>query len=327
MAEKDLRRDELERLAGEQALARHALGQLAREAPFLGHGRRAAHRDALRRELVVRRLELRARRGLRPHLRLEPARGKRPRAGDPGALVLRAGHPGDQAHLAPGELVRDERALEGRKLREGAVHPRELLELAHREPRALARVIADPCIAEACVRLRREQPLGDRREHPAQRPHRSSQPREPVLRRLGLVPRVGLPEALGLQRRSTLRIRCDRFSERPARRRAVDPRAPLRCNGRLTLRVASGEIPRFSRCVRLHAGAGSRSELPTRGEGGVIDRVVEPAALLEAAFGEVRRLISLPAYGRVKQQLRSATIERLAQIVERDDEPLLTRWV
>jgi len=60
---------------------------------------------------------------------------------------------------------------------------------------------------------------------------------------------------------------------------------------------------------------------------GIIDRVVGPSGLLEAAFGEVRRLSALPAYGRVKQQLRAATIERLAQIVERDEEPLLTRWV
>jgi enoyl-CoA hydratase len=60
---------------------------------------------------------------------------------------------------------------------------------------------------------------------------------------------------------------------------------------------------------------------------GIIDRVVEPSALLEAAFGEVRRLSALPAYGRVKQQLRAPTLERLARIVERDEEPLLTRWV
>jgi hypothetical protein len=69
--------------------------------------------------------------------------------------------------------------------------------------------------------------------------------------------------------------------------------------------------------------AGPESEAFT----GIIDRVVEPSALLETAFGEVRRLCSLPAYARVKQQLRAATIERLARIVERDEEPLLTRWV
>jgi len=60
---------------------------------------------------------------------------------------------------------------------------------------------------------------------------------------------------------------------------------------------------------------------------GIIDRVVEPSALLEAAIGEARRLSALPAYARVKQQLRAATLERLAQIVERDEEPLLTHWV
>jgi enoyl-CoA hydratase len=59
----------------------------------------------------------------------------------------------------------------------------------------------------------------------------------------------------------------------------------------------------------------------------VIDRVVEPAALVGAAVEDVRRLSSLPAFGRVKQQLRAGTIERLSQIVERDDDPLLTRWV
>jgi enoyl-CoA hydratase len=60
---------------------------------------------------------------------------------------------------------------------------------------------------------------------------------------------------------------------------------------------------------------------------GVIDRVVEPSALLEAALGEVRRLGALPAYARVKRQLRAVTLERLARIVERDEEPLLTHWV
>ena len=59
---------------------------------------------------------------------------------------------------------------------------------------------------------------------------------------------------------------------------------------------------------------------------GVIDRVVEPSGLLEAALAEVRRLSALPAFGRVKQQLRADTIERLARIVERDEEPLLARW-
>lgn len=60
---------------------------------------------------------------------------------------------------------------------------------------------------------------------------------------------------------------------------------------------------------------------------GIIDRVVDPPALVETAVEEARRLRSLPAYGRVKQQLRAVTIETLARIVERDEEPLLTRWV
>ena len=60
---------------------------------------------------------------------------------------------------------------------------------------------------------------------------------------------------------------------------------------------------------------------------GIIDRVVEPAGLLEAAAEEARRLRSLPAFGRVKRQLRAPTVERLSRIVERDEEPLLKGWV
>jgi enoyl-CoA hydratase len=60
---------------------------------------------------------------------------------------------------------------------------------------------------------------------------------------------------------------------------------------------------------------------------GIVDRVVEASDLLEAAIAENRRLSALAAYGRVKRQLRAATIERLVRIVERDEEPLLTHWV
>jgi hypothetical protein len=53
---------------------------------------------------------------------------------------------------------------------------------------------------------------------------------------------------------------------------------------------------------------------------GIIDRVLEPSALVDTGIQEARRLAALPAFGRVKQQLRAVTVERLAQIVERDDE-------
>jgi len=60
---------------------------------------------------------------------------------------------------------------------------------------------------------------------------------------------------------------------------------------------------------------------------GLIDRVVEPGALLESALEEARRLKALPAYGRVKQQLRARTIQRLRRIADQDEEPLLDRWI
>jgi len=59
---------------------------------------------------------------------------------------------------------------------------------------------------------------------------------------------------------------------------------------------------------------------------GIIDRLVEPRELRDAAVEEVRRLAALRAYDRVKQQLRRETTELLARIVEEDLEPLLTRW-
>lgn len=60
---------------------------------------------------------------------------------------------------------------------------------------------------------------------------------------------------------------------------------------------------------------------------GVIDRVVEPGVLLEEAAAEARRLAALPAFARVKEQLRAATVARLARIVEDDAEPLLDGWL
>jgi enoyl-CoA hydratase len=60
---------------------------------------------------------------------------------------------------------------------------------------------------------------------------------------------------------------------------------------------------------------------------GILDRVVDPPELLEAACDEVRRLRALPGFARVKQQLRGDTIERLRRIVESDDEPLLSSWI
>lgn len=60
---------------------------------------------------------------------------------------------------------------------------------------------------------------------------------------------------------------------------------------------------------------------------GAIDRVLDAAELRDAAVAEARRLVAIRAFGRVKHQLRTATIERLEQIVARDAEPLLTHWV
>jgi enoyl-CoA hydratase len=91
------------------------------------------------------------------------------------------------------------------------------------------------------------------------------------------------------------------------------------------LRVVRAELSRAQlRVLALGSlAAGPESQLFA----GVIDRVVEPSDLLDEAAREVQRLAALPAFGRVKQQLRVATVEQLARIVEQDDEPLLRGWV
>jgi len=73
---------------------------------------------------------------------------------------------------------------------------------------------------------------------------------------------------------------------------------------------------------------GSRTAGPDSPEfADIFDRVVEPDELLTAALAEVGRLRALPAFARVKQQLRAETLAELARIVERDEEPLLGGWL
>jgi enoyl-CoA hydratase len=60
---------------------------------------------------------------------------------------------------------------------------------------------------------------------------------------------------------------------------------------------------------------------------GVIDRVVAPSALLEEAVREAQGLAAIPAYARVKRQLRADTCDALRRIVERDEEPLHGAWI
>jgi hypothetical protein len=55
--------------------------------------------------------------------------------------------------------------------------------------------------------------------------------------------------------------------------------------------------------------------------------VVDASALRGEAIETARRLAGLRSYARVKSQLRAGTCQRLARIVERDEEPLLARWI
>jgi len=91
------------------------------------------------------------------------------------------------------------------------------------------------------------------------------------------------------------------------------------------LAVVRAELsPENARLLALTSWVAGPEALVPRG---VIDRVVDPSALLEEATREAKRLAALPAYARVKQQLRAPTLERLRRIVDRDEEPLHERWV
>jgi enoyl-CoA hydratase len=79
--------------------------------------------------------------------------------------------------------------------------------------------------------------------------------------------------------------------------------------------------------VRILALASATAEPDSPLLRGVIDRVVEPSALLDEAVAEAKRLAAMSAFGRVKQQLRAPVCERLRRIVERDEEPLHEQWV
>ncbi len=81
------------------------------------------------------------------------------------------------------------------------------------------------------------------------------------------------------------------------------------------------------RCLRLLALTGATGEPASPLLAEVVDRVVEVDALREEAVATARRLAGLRAYARVKAQLRAETCQRLARIVEQDEEPLLARWI
>lgn len=59
----------------------------------------------------------------------------------------------------------------------------------------------------------------------------------------------------------------------------------------------------------------------------LFDAVVAPADLLDEATERAGRLAELPAFARVKAQLRAGCSERLRRIVELDEEPLHHGWI
>jgi len=91
------------------------------------------------------------------------------------------------------------------------------------------------------------------------------------------------------------------------------------------LAVVHSELsPETARQLTLTTRTAAPDEPPIAS---IIDRVVEPAELIDEAMREARRLAAFPAYRQVKAQLRAPCIERLRHIVKDDDEPLLRGWL
>lgn len=90
------------------------------------------------------------------------------------------------------------------------------------------------------------------------------------------------------------------------------------------LAVCGAELsPRALRVLTL----GSEAYAPDAPElAEIVDRLFAPDDLVAVAIAEARRRAEIPAYDRVKLQVRGKTIARLHEIVERDDEPLFDRW-
>ena len=58
-----------------------------------------------------------------------------------------------------------------------------------------------------------------------------------------------------------------------------------------------------------------------------IDDVVPRDQLIERAIERAASAARAPAYAAVKRQLRAATLERIADVVQRDADPLLAGWI
>lgn len=90
------------------------------------------------------------------------------------------------------------------------------------------------------------------------------------------------------------------------------------------LAVVQAELsPEHARWLALGSQPASPQALVERG---ILDRIVDPGSLVSEAVNEARRLAAMPAYGRVKQQLRASGCERLRRIVDNDEEPLHQGW-
>jgi len=165
-----LRRHDLRALPARQASARHAARQLAPEGPLGPHRPRARHGDAGLRRLV---------RGLgrqRPgrlggparvaHRALELRRGQHRRAPDPQRLVLDPLQPRQRSQRRPPEAPGLEGRVQGRRLRQHAVHPRQLLEPAGRDAVALARLVAGAREPEPRPAPDRDGARSQRAQHP-----------------------------------------------------------------------------------------------------------------------------------------------------------------
>jgi hypothetical protein len=115
------------------------------------------------------------------YARGQPGRTEPLGRSEPERFVACRREPAQQPHLRPAESAGAECRIDSRELGERHINPRQILQLASREPQALARVVAEPREAEPVTGVGRNEALRDPGQLAPQRSRIGSELRQRAL--------------------------------------------------------------------------------------------------------------------------------------------------
>jgi enoyl-CoA hydratase len=120
---------------------------------------------------------------------------------------------------------------------------------------------------------------------------------------------------------------------------ACDVRMGVPSNAKLALSEVAAGIP-YPACpmeiINAELAPDARRRLVLSGEPvspadahslGIVDELVSPDRLMPRALEIAKARSTLPAYARVKEQLKRATLQRMRAIIAGDQDPMLDHWV